>query len=80
MLITLKMYINHKKWQVHDIEAQVDYSTNPEDKSLIFDVRLVINSELDVKKIERLLKIAHACPVHKILEKSGLITIDINEK
>jgi putative redox protein len=77
MLITLKMYINHKKWPIDTIEAQVDYKINPIDKSPIFDVVVSINADIDILQEKRLLKIAHACPVHKILEKGNLINIDL---
>lgn len=66
-VITLRMYINRKGWDIDEINVQIAYESSGEKAKRILSVSGEDVNE-DVKK--RLLLIANKCPVHKLLEKS----------
>ncbi|MGY0560595.1 OsmC family protein [Luteimonas sp. A277] len=73
--ITLKMYAARKQWPLEDVV--VDLELNPDGKPKAGnDIRrrLTVKGDLDAAQRERLLQIANACPVHKLL--AGEIRID----
>jgi putative redox protein len=63
--ITLRMYANRKGWDVGTIEVKV-YSESVEDKT-IFNCLIYFNGNVTDEQRKRLLSIANACPVHKML-------------
>lgn len=66
--ITLQMYAARKKWPLESIE--VELKLNPDgDPGTGNDIvrKIVLKGELSSEQRERLLQIANACPVHKIL-------------
>lgn len=72
--ITLKMYAARKQWPLHDV--QVELWLNPDGKpatGIDIQRRVRLEGELDENQRERLLQIANACPVHKML--SGEVRI-----
>lgn len=73
--ITLKMYAARKQWPLRDVEVELEL--NPAGKPEAGnDIRRQVRLEgdLDEAQRERLLQIANACPVHKLL--AGEIRID----
>ena len=73
--ITLKMYAARKQWPLEDVA--VDLELNPDGKPEAGnDIRrrVALKGNLDDAQRERLLQIANACPVHKLL--AGEIRID----
>jgi putative redox protein len=66
--ITLKMYAQHKKWQLDDVHVTLSLETGDEGSTI--DRRIVLNGDLSDEQRERLLQIANKCPVHKILTGS----------
>ena len=69
--ITLKMYAKHKAWPLEAVHVTLTLDTTPE--GTVIDRQILLSGELDASQRERLLQIANACPVHKIL--SGTIMI-----
>jgi len=69
--ITLKMYAKHKAWPLEAVHVTLTLDTTPE--GTVIDRQILLTGELDNTQRERLLQIANACPVHKIL--SGAIMI-----
>jgi putative redox protein len=69
--ITLKMYAKHKAWPLEAVHVTLTLDTTPE--GTVIDRQILLTGELDTTQRERLLQIANACPVHKIL--SGTIMI-----
>jgi len=67
--ITLKMYANRKQWPLEEIEVWV--SLNPSGKAADgateITRRIGFKGSLDPSQRERLLQIANACPIHKLL-------------
>jgi putative redox protein len=69
---TMKMYANHKQWKVDSIAVDVEKETTADGKN-IFKRTLYIKGPLDDAQMNRLLQIANACPVHKILSQANTI-------
>ncbi len=63
--ITLRMYANRKKFQIGSIEVKV--GTESKDGKTIFHRKVIINGAIDDAQRKRMLQIANACPIHKIL-------------
>lgn len=68
-LVTLKMYIDRKGWAIDNIEVDTNmFQTKDGDKLVTFinrDIKFL--SETTEEQRKRLLQIADACPVSKIL-------------
>jgi putative redox protein len=72
--ITLKMYAARKEWPLEDAEVEcrltrADAAARPEIERLI-----TLKGELNEEQKQRLLQIANACPVHKLLSAGMVIT------
>ena len=66
--ITLRMYANRKAWPIDTIEVKVD--TTQENNTTFFKRNIEIKGNLDDEQRKRMLQIANACPVHKVLSQS----------
>ena len=67
--ITLQMYAGRKQWPLKQIN--VNLQLNPEGKPADGNQitrNITLHGELDDEQRQRLLQIANACPVHKLLE------------
>ncbi|BFI97329.1 MAG: OsmC family protein [Rhodanobacter sp.] len=74
--ITLKMYAERKGWPLEGVEVALDFNpdgTLPPGSHRI-DRRITLHGALSDEQRGRLLQIANACPIHKVL--SGEIIID----
>jgi len=69
-LMTLRMYIDRKGWDIPQIEVNTNYYSEMtgENTSIIIDIDIKFLSEIDKEKKLRLLEIAKKCPISKILE------------
>lgn len=63
--ITLRMYINRKKWSVSSINIHLDSSK--EEDTFVIHRSLEFTGDLDETQLKRLHEIANRCPVHKTL-------------
>ena len=63
---TLVMYARTKDWPLEAVEVDVDYDHKASPRR--FDVDVRIEGELDDEQLERLEKVAEACPVRRALE------------
>jgi putative redox protein len=63
--ITLRMYANRKEFNVEKIIVEVRSETV--DSKTIFHRNVFVKGAITNEQGERMLKIANACPVHKIL-------------
>ena len=73
--ITLRMYAARKGWPLEGVRVSLRF--NPAGKPASgsdLERRIELSGALDAGQRERLLQIANACPVHKIL--SGEVRID----
>lgn len=69
-LITLRMYINRKQWEVTEINIKVDFERDLDQKISLFTRKIEIIGEVDDKHRQRLETIANSCPIHKTLTNS----------
>jgi len=74
--ITLRMYVERKKWDVENIAVRVTHEKlhlsdlPPKD---VFKREITITGDVDEKQRARMLQIANKCPVHRTLEASSEI-------
>ena len=65
---TLRMYIDRKGWSVPEIDVEVEMENYPQTKNTIFTRKISYGlAILEAEQLARLLHIADACPVHKML-------------
>ncbi|WP_417942005.1 OsmC family protein [Flavobacterium sp. RS13.1] len=69
-LITLRMYINRKQWNVSEIDIKVDFERDSDQKVSLFIRKIEITGEIDDAQKQRLETIANSCPIHKTLTNS----------
>jgi len=74
--ITLKMYAQRKAWPLEGVHVKLSMATGSEGTTI--DRQIALAGALTEEQRERLLQIANACPVHKILThtitiRSGLV-------
>jgi len=62
---TLRMYADHKAWDLEKVEAVIELIN--EDGQTKFMRKLQLTGNLDEVQRTRLLAVANACPIHKIL-------------
>ena len=62
---TVRMYADHKGWDLEKVEAAVELIDEEGQTKLIR--KLQITGNLDEEQRTRLLTVANACPIHKIL-------------
>ena len=60
------MYADRKKWNVGEIQVMV--SNERDQYKTTFKCNISVNGDIDEKQRARLLEIAQACPVHKVLK------------
>lgn len=83
--MTIQMYAKRKKWAVGSVETHVDHlkthaldcedCENNSSKIDTFIRKISITGNLDEQQLEKILKIADKCPVHKTLqEKAQILT------
>jgi putative redox protein len=75
--ITLRMYADRKQWDLKQIEVKV--STEDLGGKTLFRCDLHLTGNLDEQQRKRLIQIANACPVHKILTKPIEILTTLKE-
>jgi putative redox protein len=66
---TLVMYANAKGWRLDDVEVDVDYDHRSTPR--VFRVAIHVTGDLDAAQLERLERVARACPVRRAVE-SGI--------
>jgi putative redox protein len=73
--ITLRMYANRKNFPIDSIEVKV--ATESKDGKTIFHRKVIINGTIDDAQRKRMMQIANACPVHKVLVNPIEIVTDM---
>lgn len=64
---TLRMYADRKGWDLQEVRLEIDLDRNEQSNKTVIHRKMQLFGDLDEKQRERLLSIANACPVHKIL-------------
>lgn len=66
---TLRMYATRKEWNIGEIKVEVFMSNDSINKKASLQKNISFgNKDLDEATLERLKKIAEACPVNKLLQ------------
>jgi putative redox protein len=65
--ITIEMYADRKGWDLGDVEVTADFTEASGDTPAKFKVDIKSPAGLTDEQRERLLVIAHKCPVHRAL-------------
>lgn len=73
--ITLRMYIDRKMWIVDEININLELFKNA--NGVLIESKLAFKGILTDEQIKRLITIAGACPIHKILVGSIVINTNI---
>jgi len=72
---TLRMYANRKEWDLEKVDAEIELVEEPEQTRFIRKIQLKGN--LTGEQRARLLAVANACPIHKILMHTIVIDTDL---
>ena len=64
---TLRMYADHKKWDLQEVKLEIELEQNDTKTKTSINRKLEFIGNLTEEQRTRLLAIANACPVHKIL-------------
>ena len=85
MSITLRMYADRKEWALESVEVKLahgrihskDCDDCESESGLVDELRaeLTIEGDLDDAQRERLMEIAHRCPVHRTLSNEIKIRV-----
>jgi putative redox protein len=65
--ITIEMYADRKGWDVGALEVEVEYDLGLREGRARFEVVLKLPESITDEQLERLIAIAHRCPVHRTL-------------
>ncbi|MDB5127004.1 OsmC family protein [Mucilaginibacter sp.] len=74
-VITLRMYIDRKMWIVDEIAINLDLFKNQ--NGVLIESKLTFKGEITDEQRKRLITIANACPIHKILVGNIVINTSI---
>lgn len=74
-LITLRMYIDRKQWDIPEITVKTNlyYETKEGVNQATIDQEIIFAGNVDEKKKLRLKDIASRCPISKIIENETMI-------
>lgn len=72
--ITIQMYAQRKNWNLENVQVDVELDLNAEINTSAFICKITLTGNLSDDEKKRILAVANACPVHKIL--SGTIQIE----
>lgn len=75
--ITLRMYIDRKMWIVDEITVNLNMFKNQ--SGILIESKLTFKGELNEEQRKRLITIADACPIHKILVGNIVINTSLQE-
>lgn len=76
---TLRMYADRKGWDLEEVKLEVSLEVNREDNKTEIHRKIELIGNLDQSQRDRMLAIANACPVHKILSGTIAIQTDLKE-
>jgi putative redox protein len=62
---TLRMYVERKGWKIAEIKVETELTED--DNKTTFNRKIEFSEKIDEEKRKRLIQVANACPVHKIL-------------
>ncbi len=76
-LVTLRMYTDHKQWNVGEITISVSLQRG-EGKSIITRV-MKFEKQITEEQKQRLIQVAKACPVSKTISGNAELVVEISQ-
>jgi putative redox protein len=78
-VMTLQMYAERKQWPLSGVEVEVLFNPNgkPADGATEITRRISLRGALAEEQRERLLQVANACPMHKVLTGEVRVTTSV---
>ncbi len=73
---TVKMFADRKGWIVEEVKLEIELERDEKENKTIISRKINFVGNLDDTEKSRLMIVANACPIHKILSNS----IEINTK
>jgi putative redox protein len=67
---TLVMYARTKRWELGEVEVDVDYDHHSTPRR--FDISIRVDGDLSEEQLRRLEKVAAACPVRRAVEAGAV--------
>nr|WP_294859748.1 OsmC family protein [uncultured Fluviicola sp.] len=64
---TLRIYADNKGWDLQEVKLQIELQRDEKSNKTIIHRTMELFGDLDEKQRSRLMMVANACPVHKIL-------------
>lgn len=64
---TLRMYADRKGWELEEVNLEISLEINKKESRTEIHRKIELIGNLDQAQRDRMLAIANACPVHKIL-------------
>ncbi|TWI80630.1 putative redox protein [Lacibacter cauensis] len=64
---TLRMYADRKGWELEEVQVAINLEYNSSENKTVINRSIQFIGNLDDAQRSRLLAVANACPVHKIL-------------
>jgi putative redox protein len=74
---TVRMYADQKNWSLDEVKIDVDLERDDAENKTIISRKIQFIGALDKDQEKRLLSVANACPVHKILSSPVEITTSV---
>lgn len=71
--VTLRMYAQRKSWDLQAVEVNVEI----DHRALTINRTVQLTGALDAEQRARLMQIADACPVHKLLVNSVVVNTQV---
>ncbi|TAE51104.1 MAG: OsmC family peroxiredoxin [Cytophagales bacterium] len=65
--ITLRMYADRKEWKLEDVKVNISLKVDKANGVSTFYRDIELIGDLDATQRQRLIEIAHQCPIHKVL-------------
>lgn len=65
--VTLHMYADRKGWDLQEVKLEIDFERDEKANKTTLHRKLELIGNLDAEQRKRLLAIANACPIHKVL-------------
>ena len=67
---TVKMYAERKEWDLQEVKLEIELVDNTAEKKTLIKRNIELLGNLDEEQRTRLLRVAEACPIHKILTRT----------
>jgi putative redox protein len=76
---TLRMYADRKGWDLQEVKIDIELKFVREENITVIDRKIALIGNLDDTQTARLLSVANACPIHKILSNPIEISTALSE-